>query len=82
MKKHYKAVTFEVCEHQGLFTDMNEHRLHSLDDLYEKIKSIADYEIAPIVRVYASDSEDFAKTKMIKEFKFMEHDCGCADRLK
>ncbi|RKL65555.1 hypothetical protein CR203_20365 [Salipaludibacillus neizhouensis] len=79
MKKYYLAVTYDVCEHNDFFMDMNEYHLISLVILDNYAKYLAERDIAPIVRVFTSDTSDFIGTRLYKEYKFKEYECGCVD---
>jgi len=79
MKKYYLAVTYDVCEHNDLFEDMNIYPLISLDNLDDYVKYLAKKDIAPVIKVYVSDTSDFKELILYKEFKFMEYECGCVD---
>ncbi|WP_026907299.1 hypothetical protein [Paucisalibacillus globulus] len=79
MLKYYLAVTFDVCEHNNLYQDMNEYLVDSSDNLVEKVKEFAQQDIAPVVKVYESDSKDFSKGQLYKEYKFKEFECNCKD---
>jgi hypothetical protein len=37
-KKYYLAVTYEVCEHNNIYLDMNEYSVDSTRDLDEQIR--------------------------------------------
>lgn len=77
MKKYYFAVTYEVCEHDDLYFDMNEYIIDSFDDMDKQIKAFAKADFAPIVKVYESDTSDFKEYRLYKEYKFKEFECGC-----
>lgn len=38
MNKFYLAVTYEVCEHNDLYMDMNEYTIEQSDDLEERVE--------------------------------------------
>jgi hypothetical protein len=78
MKKFYLAVTYEVCEHNDIYLDMNEYKVDSTSDLDEQIKELAKVDIAPVVKVYESDTSDFKEVRLYKEYNFKEYECGCA----
>lgn len=73
MQKYYLAVTYDVCEHNDLFMDMNEYHLISLNNLDDYMKYLAKIDIAPVIRVFISDSSDFKESRLYKEFKFREY---------
>ncbi|WP_404448044.1 hypothetical protein LG307_03240 [Sutcliffiella horikoshii] len=77
MKKYYLAVTYDVCEHNNLFEDMNEYPLDMSIDLDKQISKFAKMDVAPLVKVYESATSDFQELSLYKEYKFKEFDCGC-----
>lgn len=77
MKKYYFAVTYEVCEHNNLYLDMNEYKIDSYENMDKQISELAKVDVAPVVKVYESDTSDFKEFKLYKEYKFKEYECGC-----
>lgn len=77
MKKYYIAVTYEVCEHNNLYLDMNEYNIDSSEDMDKQIRELAKADVAPVVKVYESDTSDFKEFRLYKEYKFKEYECGC-----
>jgi putative NADPH-quinone reductase len=77
MKEYYLAVTYDVCEHNHLYVDMNEYPLDMSIDFDEQISKFAKMDVAPLVKVYESDSSDFEELRLYKEYKFKEYECGC-----
>lgn len=77
MKKYYFAVTYEVCEHNNLYLDMNEYNIDSSMDMYKQIRELAKVDVAPVVKVFESDTSDFKEFRLYKEYKFKEYECGC-----
>ncbi|MCT8139928.1 hypothetical protein H1D32_20840 [Anaerobacillus sp. CMMVII] len=77
MKQLYKAVTYDVCEHNHLYEDMNEYFFDSFEDMEKQIKEIAKLDIAPLIKVYESDTSDFKQIRLYKEYRFEVYDCGC-----
>ncbi len=77
MKKYYLAVTYDVCEHNNLFEDMNEYPLDMSSDLEKQISKFAKMDVAPLVKVYESDTSDFQELRLYKEYKLKEFECGC-----
>lgn len=77
MKRNYIVVTYEVCEHNNIYEDMNEYLLDSSTDLENKIWDFARTDVAPLVKVYKSDTSDFEELKFYKEYRFQEYECGC-----
>lgn len=77
MKKYYIAVTYEVCEHNNLYLDMNEYKIDSSEEMDKKIRELAKLDVAPVVKVYESDTSDYKEFRLYKEYKFKEYECGC-----
>jgi len=77
MKEYYLAVTYDVCEHNNLYVDMNEYPLDMSIDLDEQICKFAKMDVAPLVKVYESNTSDFKELRLYKEYKFKEYECGC-----
>lgn len=77
MTRFYIAVTYEVCEHNNLYEDMNEYPLDSSADIEKQIRELAKKDVAPLVKVYESDSSDFKEVRFWKEYKFKEYECDC-----
>jgi putative NADPH-quinone reductase len=77
MKEYYLAVTYDVCEHNNLYVDMNEYPLDMSIDLDEQISKFAKMDVAPLVKVYESNSSDFEELRLYKKYKFKEYECGC-----
>ncbi|MEH6943791.1 hypothetical protein [Bacillus sp. JJ722] len=77
MKKYYFAVTYEICEHNNLYLDMNEYNIDSSEDLDKQIREFAKVDVAPLVKVYESETSDFKEFTLYKEYKFKEYECGC-----
>ncbi|MFP5115180.1 hypothetical protein ACSU64_22755, partial [Bacillaceae bacterium C204] len=77
MKKYYIAVTYEVCEHNNLYLDMNEYNIDGSVDMDNQIRELAKVDVAPVVKVYESDTSDFKEFRLYKEYKFKEYECGC-----
>lgn len=77
MKEYYLAVTYDVCEHNNLYVDMNEYPLDMSIDLDEQISKFAKMDVAPLVKVYESNTSDFNELRLYKEYRFKEYECGC-----
>lgn len=77
MASYYIAVTYDVCEHNNLYEDMNEYPLDSSGDTEQQIRDYAKIDIAPLVKVYESDRSDFRVVRLCKEYIFKEYECGC-----
>lgn len=77
MTKYYIAVTYEICEHNNIYEDMNEYRVDSSADIYKQIKEFAKTDVAPLVKVYESETSDFEDLRLYKEYQFKEYECGC-----
>ena len=80
MKKYYFAVTYEVCEHNDIYLDMNEYDIDSSEDLDKQIREFAKVDVAPLVKVYESETSDFKEFTLHKEYQFKEYDCSCNNR--
>lgn len=80
MNKYYLAVTYDVCEHNRLYEDMNYYPLESSIDIEEQIKVFAKRDVAPLVKVYESDTSDFKEPRLFKEYIFKEYECGCSQK--
>jgi hypothetical protein len=59
MKKYYFAVTYEICEHNNIYLDMNEYNLDSTKDLETQVRVLAKVDVAPVVKVYESGTSDY-----------------------
>ncbi|SER79900.1 hypothetical protein [Salipaludibacillus aurantiacus] len=77
MTKHYLAVTYDVCEHNDLYQDMNEYCLDTSSDLDKQIRELAKRDVAPLIKVYESHTSDFKELRLYKEYKFKEYECSC-----
>nr|WP_289038778.1 hypothetical protein [uncultured Allobacillus sp.] len=77
MSKSYVVVTYDVCEHNDLYEDMNEYIIDSYAGMDEQVKRFAEQDIAPLVKVYETDSSDFGELTLYKEYKFKEFECDC-----
>jgi hypothetical protein len=77
MSTYYLAVTYDVCEHHNLFQDMNEYPINSTDNLMEKVQGFAKQDIAPVVKLYESNSSKFTHLELYKAYKFKEYECHC-----
>lgn len=72
-------MTYNICEHNELFEDMNEYPLESSIDMESQVRNFAKLDVAPLVKVYESETSDFQELKLHKEFKFKEYECGCKE---
>lgn len=77
MKKHYLAVTYDVCEHLDLYEDMNEYILDGSVAIDEQVLTFAELDVAPLVKVYESTTTDFTDRTLYKEYSFKTYECGC-----
>ncbi|MBD3107540.1 hypothetical protein IEO70_04105 [Bacillus sp. AGMB 02131] len=77
MAKYYIAVTYDVCEYEDLYIDMNEYRLDSAEDLDQQVKEFAKLDVAPLVKVYESNTSDYKEFWLYKEYMFKEYECSC-----
>ncbi|MFB1050302.1 hypothetical protein [Paraliobacillus sp. JSM ZJ581] len=76
-KKHYIAITYDVCEHNNLYEDMNEYIINPSTNMYDQVKTFAKIDIAPLVKVYESSTKDFKELLLYKQFVFKEYECNC-----
>ncbi|WP_026691353.1 hypothetical protein [Alteribacter aurantiacus] len=76
MARNYLAVTYDVCEHNNLFEDMNHYPIDAAD-LEKQVKECAKKDVAPVVRVYESETSDFKEFRLYKEYSFKEYECSC-----
>src|SRR5699024_12067375 len=67
MNKHYMAVTYDLCEHNDLCEDMNEYILDASDDIEKQVKEFSKVDVAPLVKVYVSETHDFKEAKRSEE---------------
>lgn len=77
MTKYYLAVTYDVCEHNDLYIEMNEYMLDESLDFEKQMKKYAEHDVAPVIKVYESATSDFKELRLYKEYKFKEYECGC-----
>ncbi|KHF39143.1 hypothetical protein [Halalkalibacter okhensis] len=80
MTKTYKAVTYDVCEHNDLYEDMNEYFIDSPEKIDEKIRELAKQDVAPLVKLYELDTRN--EFQLIDEYKFKDYDCGCLSKAR
>lgn len=77
MENYYRAVTYDVCEHNDLFIDMNEYVLDAKKDLHKQVHQLAKTDVAPLVKVYKSDTSNDKDFRFYKEYTFKEYECSC-----
>lgn len=77
MTRHYIAVTYDVCEHNNLYEDMNEYPLDLSIDMEKQIRGFAKADVAPLIKIYESDTSEFKGLRLYKEYSFKEYQCGC-----
>lgn len=77
MTRYYIAVTYDVCEHNNLYEDMNQFVLDLSIDIDKQVREFATRDIAPIVKVYESNTSDFKEFRLYKEYKIKEYECHC-----
>ncbi len=77
MMRYYKAVTYDVCEHNNLYENMNEYPLELSIDIDKQVREFAKNDIAPVIKVFESDTSDFKEFRLYKEYKFKEYECNC-----
>ncbi|TGB00764.1 hypothetical protein [Halobacillus salinus] len=73
----YKAVTYDVCEHQDLYQDMNDYTIDFAGDVEGQIRKLAKQDIAPVVKLYESETSDFKEFRLYEEYRFIEYECDC-----
>ncbi|MCP3033035.1 hypothetical protein LF817_17055 [Halobacillus sp. A1] len=71
------AVTYDVCEHNNLYEDMNEYPLDLTVDIDNQIRKFAKKDVAPLVKLYESETSDFNELRLYKEYRFKEYECSC-----
>ncbi len=78
MTKYYIAVTYDVCEHNGLCEEMNKYILSlSTPEMDEQVKEFAKLDVAPLIKVYESVTSDFKDIALYREYNFKEYECDC-----
>ena len=77
MARYYIAVTYDVCEHDNLYQDMNEYPLDLSIDIDKQIKEFANVDIAPLIKIYESDTNDLKELRLYREYNFKEFECDC-----
>lgn len=77
MTRYFTAVTYDVCEHEQLYEEMNKYPLDLSVDLDKQIREFAKLDIAPLVKVYETDTSDDKVIKFYREYTFKEYECGC-----
>ena len=77
MARYYIAVTYDVCEHDNLYQDMNEYPLDLSIDIDKQIKEFAKMDVAPLIKIYESDTSDLKELRLYREYNFKEFECGC-----
>ncbi|MYL57591.1 hypothetical protein [Virgibacillus halodenitrificans] len=77
MPKRYIAITYDVCEHNDLYEDMNEYILDSSTEMDKQVKEFAKKDVAPLIKVYESFTDDFKDITLYKQYKFKEYECDC-----
>ena len=79
MKKYLLAVTYEVCEHNDLYMDMNAYAIDPAKDVDPQLSENAKADVAPLVKVYECDTTEFKDCRLVKEQRFKEYECNCED---
>ncbi|HZG71479.1 MAG TPA: hypothetical protein VEY51_08065 [Chondromyces sp.] len=77
MRIYYIAVTYEICEHNRVFEELNEYILDSQAGMAGQVRKLAKLDVAPMVRMYQSDTKDYTKISLYKEYRFKEYECSC-----
>ena len=70
------AVTYDICEREGLKEEMNTYHLNPNIPLKKQLRIFARKDVAPLVVVVMW--EDGKKVKI--EHTFPEYDCQCDER--
>ncbi|MFD1850780.1 hypothetical protein [Oceanobacillus bengalensis] len=78
MTRNYIAVTYDVCNHNNLYEDLNEYPLDMSIDIDKQIREFAKMDVAPLIKVYVSDTSDFKAFRLYREYKFNEYECSCS----
>lgn len=77
MARYYIAVTYDVCEHDNLYQDMNEYTLDLSIDIDKQISEFAKMDVAPLIKIYEADTSDLKALRLYREYKFRKYECGC-----
>ena len=77
MIKYYIAETYDICEHEDIYMDMNQYNLDPAKDMAKQLSEIAKTDVAPLIKVYESDTSDFTDCRLYKEHHFKEYECSC-----
>ena len=77
MKKRYIAITYDVCKQNDLYENMNKYILDSSTEMDKQVKEFAKKDVAPLIKVYESVTDDFKDITLYKEYRFKEYECDC-----
>ena len=77
MNLYYLAITYDICEHNHLVEEMNEYRLDPNVEIEQQLIKLAKKDIAPLIKVYQSMTNDFKEVTLYKEYIFKEYECKC-----
>lgn len=73
----YIAVTYDVCEHNDLCESMNAYILDLSCNLSEQIMALARKDVAPLVKVFESNTRDFKEKSFYRAYTFKAYECHC-----
>lgn len=79
MTSYYIAVTYDICEHNNLYEVMNHYKVDLAVDLHKQLSEWAKQNVAPLVKVFESETSDFNKSRLYKEYRFQQYDCHCEE---
>lgn len=77
MERYYIAMTYDVCDHNHLYENMNQYPLDTSISLEKQVEEYAKIDVAPIVKVFESDTNDFKDLRLYREYTFKQYECGC-----
>lgn len=77
MTERYIAITYDVCKHNDLYENMNKYILNSSTEIDKQVKEFAKKDVAPLIKVYESVTDDFKDITLYKEYRFKEYECDC-----
>lgn len=76
MKKYFIAVTYDVCQHEGFCEPMNQYVFNPKIPIEAQVKEFSGKDIAPLIKVYQSNKDDFQQLVSDKEFERYNCQCG------
>lgn len=77
MTERYIAITYDVCKHHDLYENMNKYILNSSTEIDKQVKEFAKKDVAPLIKVYESVTDDLKDITLYKEYRFKEYECDC-----